>query len=190
MPRRGENIRKRNDGRWEGRYISTYIDSKAKYSSVYGKTYAEVKEKLLLKKVCPIKPSKKIKFKEILILWLKTTSLKHREQTYHKYRTLIDNHIIPHLGNERIENISVSTINKFIAYKHTNGKLNGSGGLSASYIQTICYIINASITFAAENGFCDSLKIDIVRPPVKKKIVEVLSVSEQEILEKYIFGAL
>ena len=188
MPRRGENIRKRKDGRWEGRYISTYIDSKAKYSYVYGKTYAEVKEKLLVKKLYPeVKPSKIITFKEVLILWLKTTSLKHKDQTYHKYQTLIENHIVPHLGNERIENISVSTINKFIAFKHSGGKLNGSGGLSASYIQTICYIINAGLAFAAENGFCDSLKSDIVRPPVKKKKIEVLSVAEQEILENYIF---
>lgn len=187
MPRRGENIRKRKDGRWEGRYISAYIDHKAKYSSVYGKTYAEVKEKLIAKKSHPeTKCSKKTTFEEVLSLWLKTTSLKHKKQTYHKYQMLIDNHIKPYLGNERIENLTVSTINKFVAYKYANGKLNGTGGLSASYIQTMCYIINASLAFAADNGFCDSLKSDIVRPPVKKKKIEVLSFSEQEILENYI----
>ena len=187
MPRRGENIRKRKDGRWEGRYICTYVDHKAKYSSVYGKTYAEVKEKLITKKAYPdIGTSRKITFKEILNLWLKTTSLKHKEQTYHKYQTLIDNHIVPHLGNERLDNLSILTINRFIAYKYSDGKLDGSGGLSASYIQTICYIINASLTFATENGFCDSWKSDIVRPPVKKNKVDVLSLTEQEILEKHI----
>lgn len=31
MPRRGENIYKRKDGRWEGRYIKNYTaDTKAK----------------------------------------------------------------------------------------------------------------------------------------------------------------
>ena len=45
MARRGENIRKRKDGRWEARYICGYAeDGKAKYKSVYRKTYAEVKE--------------------------------------------------------------------------------------------------------------------------------------------------
>lgn len=47
MARRGENIRKRTDGRWEGRYIESYSSSgKACYCSVYGATYTETKEKL------------------------------------------------------------------------------------------------------------------------------------------------
>ena len=46
MPRRGENIRRRKDGRWEGRYIKGYaIDGKAVYGSVYGKSYLEAKKK-------------------------------------------------------------------------------------------------------------------------------------------------
>ena len=44
MPRRGENIHKRKDGRWEGRYKSrTDKTGKSVYTSVYGKTYKEVK---------------------------------------------------------------------------------------------------------------------------------------------------
>lgn len=45
MPRKGENIYKRKDGRWEGRYIRSYdSEHKAKYAYVYGKTYSEVKK--------------------------------------------------------------------------------------------------------------------------------------------------
>lgn len=37
MPRKGENIYKRKDGRWEGRYIRSYdSEHKAKYAYVYG----------------------------------------------------------------------------------------------------------------------------------------------------------
>lgn len=47
MSRRGDNIHKRKDGRWEAQYIITYNENnKAIYSSVYGKTYSEVKSKL------------------------------------------------------------------------------------------------------------------------------------------------
>ena len=43
MPRKGENIYKRKDGRWEGRYIRSYdAAGKAQYAYVYGKTYGEV----------------------------------------------------------------------------------------------------------------------------------------------------
>ena len=46
MCRKGENIRKRKDGRWEARYIK-YRDPERKihYGSLYGKTYGEVKDK-------------------------------------------------------------------------------------------------------------------------------------------------
>ena len=44
MARRGENIYKRKDGRWEGRYKCGFNESgKAKYCSVYGHSYAEVR---------------------------------------------------------------------------------------------------------------------------------------------------
>ena len=46
MPRRGENIYKRKDGRWEGRYIKGHSCGKVKYGYVYAKTYSEVKQKL------------------------------------------------------------------------------------------------------------------------------------------------
>ena len=49
MPRKGENIYKRKDGRWEGRYIKSRTPAgKANYGYVYAKTYREVKSKLNL----------------------------------------------------------------------------------------------------------------------------------------------
>ena len=42
MPRKGENIYKRADGRWEARYIHHYEKGKAKYRYLYGNTYTEV----------------------------------------------------------------------------------------------------------------------------------------------------
>lgn len=47
MSRRGDRIRKRKDGRWEGRYNKGRDnEGRIKYGSVYGKTYSEAKEKL------------------------------------------------------------------------------------------------------------------------------------------------
>ena len=44
MSRRGENIYKRKDGHWEGRYKPDGFSGKYKY--VYAHTYKETKEKL------------------------------------------------------------------------------------------------------------------------------------------------
>lgn len=46
MSRRGENIYKRKDGRWEGRYIRGRTPAgKAEYGYVYAKSYAACREK-------------------------------------------------------------------------------------------------------------------------------------------------
>ncbi len=51
MARRGENIRRRKDGRWEGRYHAQEPRTgKSTSHSIYGKTYGEVREKLTIAK--------------------------------------------------------------------------------------------------------------------------------------------
>ena len=39
MPKRGENIYKRKDGRWEGRYIKSASNGTVKWGYVYAKSY-------------------------------------------------------------------------------------------------------------------------------------------------------
>lgn len=47
MSKKGENIYKRKDGRWEARYIKNHdFNGKAKYGYCYAKTYHEVKVKV------------------------------------------------------------------------------------------------------------------------------------------------
>lgn len=89
MPRRGENIYKRKDGRWEGRYIKQYdIKGKAQYGYVYGKTYSAVKKLLAEKQIKNTKPEK-IRtgsvYKDILVSWLESQRLNKKESTYAHY---------------------------------------------------------------------------------------------------------
>lgn len=47
MSKKGENIYKRKDKRWEARYIKGYHpDGSPKYGYCYGKTYREAKQKV------------------------------------------------------------------------------------------------------------------------------------------------
>lgn len=47
MPRHGNRIHKRIDGRWEGRYkIGNNENGRTVYASVYANTFSEAKEKL------------------------------------------------------------------------------------------------------------------------------------------------
>lgn len=52
MSRHGENIRKRTDGRWEGRYRYKTSDGTYKFKYIYGKTYCEVKESMNIISSC------------------------------------------------------------------------------------------------------------------------------------------
>ena len=48
MPRKGENIRKRKDGRWEARYEKCRDQNgRIQYGYLYGRTYEAVKKKKL-----------------------------------------------------------------------------------------------------------------------------------------------
>lgn len=66
MSKRGENIYKRKDGRWEGRYRKSDL----KYGYIYGKTYKDVKEKLNRAKVNSENKTDKSKVAVLCDSWL------------------------------------------------------------------------------------------------------------------------
>lgn len=125
MSRRGDNIHKRKDGRWEGRYIKYRNENnKAIYASVYGKTYTEVKNKLDEAKTnLQLNDDyEKIKFSYITDLWLSTNRIHIKAATYNKYYNVIKTHIEPVLGNLDINEISATIINQFLEEKNVERK--------------------------------------------------------------------
>lgn len=91
MPRRGENIRKRADGRWEARYKDRIDHSgHTKYRSIYAKTYKEVKEKLQLVKTPDFEgrsASKDADFRTILQAWFSVECASLKNSTKMNDRT-------------------------------------------------------------------------------------------------------
>ena len=56
MPRHGENIYKRRDGRYEGRYvIGKTASGKTRFGYVYSYQYTEVRNELLQKKAAQLR---------------------------------------------------------------------------------------------------------------------------------------
>ena len=88
MARRGENIRQRKDGRWEGRYIKSRTpDWRAQYGSVYADGYLAVKAKLAAVKCAgeqkkPNTAERDMTLREALALFLDHHKQKLRRQTY------------------------------------------------------------------------------------------------------------
>lgn len=179
MAKRGDNIRKRKDGRWEGRYKKgRAADGSIIYGSVYGKTYKEVKEKMAsiishpLQLAAPKGQGKT--FGEVLNLWMDNNRARLKGGTINKYQNLIDTHIMPELGLTKINELSATRINTFLDHKISKGRVDGSGGLSASYVRSIMLVINAAIKYAVSEQLCLPLKTPICKPSADKTELSML----------------
>lgn len=144
MSRRGENIRKRKDGRWEGRYIKGYDSKKqkARYASVYGKTYAETKQKLDEAKykssigVVYVDAKNKL-FGEIINSWFNAKKINLKPSSIIKYQNLIEKHILPELGHRKLRELNADLFYTFLDAQQKNGNKKNGGMLSTSSLQTI-----------------------------------------------------
>ena len=124
MPKRranGEgNIRKRKDGRWEGRYTVGHDPEtgKAIIKNVLGKTQAEVKEKL--KKAIEENVgidygrAKTYTVGNWLEVWYENyAKIKMRPSTYLTYHGYIENHIKPQLGKIPLNDLTTLHLQQF-----------------------------------------------------------------------------
>ena len=154
MARRGENIYKRKDGRWEGRYIKgKNSEGKATYGYVYSKTYNEVKEKLTkAKNDCKIyflSENSKSTLSEFALQWLESIRNSCKPSTYVKYRNTVVKHILPELGNYQLHQIETKVINAFCHNKLQNG------ALSPKTVKDMLSVIKLIIKFAGKfDVFC------------------------------------
>ena len=85
MAKRGENIHKRKDGRWEGRYIKgRTAEGKTVWGYLYGYAYREVREELIKQKALSgfyQLSGKSMRFSELAELWLTALRQSVKEST-------------------------------------------------------------------------------------------------------------
>ena len=185
MPKKGENIYKRKDGRWEGRYIKGYLaDGKAKYAYVYGKTYSEVKQKLIDDRIALTQGKEtrrcQTKYRDILHDWLAMSRMRIKESTYSRYVHLSETHILPRLGGLTLDQLTTQTIERHISFLLSEGRVDGSGGLAPKTASDILTIIKGSIDYARCSGYQINCYLD--RLTIKKPQIDmrVLSAEEQQ----------
>ena len=188
MAKRGSNIYKRKDGRFEGRVPVGYRDNgKIKYKSVYARTLAEVKEKML--EVYSIKQNRNVSAIRLTVAdtahqWLSSAKLRVKESSYANYENIVSKHILPVLGKELMSNLTTSKLNDFIHYKLKSGRLNGKGGLSAKSVRDIMTVYRSIEAYAAkEYGIRET---HFTMPKTEKKQTDVLNAFERKRLENYL----
>ena len=175
MSRKGENIYRRKDNRWEGRYKVRYDNTgKAKYRSVYGKSYQEVKNKLISLKSKPIKAvsSGVVTVRELFEEWLSAVRLKVKSSTYANYRMKADKHLLPCFGGLRYEQLSVQSVHEFIEKKLKSG-------LSAKYVSDIVIVFKSMAKYVSRvHGFGNPLA-DVILPKTNKSEMTLLQKHQQ-----------
>lgn len=153
MPRRGENIYKRKDGRYEGRYIKGYRENKkAIFGYVYGYKYKEVKDDLLrLKADLAVKKCKKGvvgdgTMENYLFYWLDTLAKPViKQSTYGCYKRQIYKHLLPALGKIYLSELDASHISAFHESLLSNT-------LKETTIQNILRLLNIVLTRACKDN--------------------------------------
>lgn len=183
MSRRGENIYKRKDNRWEGRYIRSYnADGKARLGYVYGKTYKEVREKLQTVKTTEPKlcgTSGKV-FSDYCDEWLLLSRNRVKESTYVKYRKVIDKHLKPRMGQYMPDKINVLVIEEF------SNELLNEKKLSPKTVRDILTVLHTILKYTCKQDGVTERHIEIIYPKDEKKDMRVLNLEEQQRLIQYL----
>ena len=186
MSKRGENIYKRRDGRYEGRYVVGKTETgKTRFGYIYGYRYMEVHNELIRKKAERLKTAdptaayRKILLSDWLHQWLENELMGSvKASSYQTYLRQIQVHLIPQLGDLSLSQITPIVICEFISQLETDG-------LAYSTIKEIFRLLKAALRYAHEAGViplnpCPKIKIQ-PREAVEQR---VLSRSEQEKLRK------
>ena len=178
MPRRGENIYKRKDGRWEARYIKEIaLDGTKKYGSVYAKTYREVKAKQQVKINQPLGNTKKYAetVGELMSEWLDSSQNRLKISSYRKYQTIVRNHISERLGKLPLKCVTAQIIAQF-----SDSLL--AKRLSMETVNQILMVLGMGFKYARERYQVTLPEIRFLK--TSKSSMRVFSPMEQQVLVK------
>ncbi len=183
MSRRGENIFKRKDGRWEARYVKEVaLDGTKKYGSVYAKTYHEVKEK---QQMCISKPAStpsksNLTVNEIMLEWLYEGKNQLKISSYQKYSSIFHNHISAQIGKLPLKYVSQQTVTQF-----TNCLLS-EDGLARETVNLVLIVLGMGLSIAKERYKVAVPDIHLLK--TTKTQMRVLSELEQQILVQHLLS--
>ena len=157
------NIRKRKDGRWEGRYTAGHnpATGKAIYKNVLGKTQAEVKEKLKKAieetKGLNIAKAESYTVGQWMDVWYEYyAKIKVRPSSHKTYEGYIKNHIKPSIGSIPLTKLTTLDLQRLYQKLLTEGRVdrlesqNQPKGLSPKTVRNINQVISSAMQLAIQ----------------------------------------
>ncbi len=183
MSKRGENIRKRKDGRYEGRYAAGYKQNgTVRYRSIYAKTYAEVKKKLY-QAVNQQHYNSNLFQKRLLVsqvsdMWMQNKKPYIKQSTYYRYQTVIRKHINSYFRDTRVDELDQVAIQRF-----TNELVQL---LKPKTVRDVLAIFRQILCYAQEQALCGEVPMKVKLPKDDAGMVKIFSVTEQQKLVNYL----
>ncbi len=184
------SIRKKKDGLWEATVTVSYdpVTHVQKRKSFYGKTRGEAKakmeaflEELEEKKMSLVLPEmtpeseNDILFSNWLDIWHKDYLSDIKPSTKATYKSAIDNHIIPVLGDYPLSKLKAPVIQSFY------NQLGDEKHLSPKYIKNIHGIVHSALDKAVEVEYAVKNYSSICSiPKVEEPEIKPLNKEEQE----------
>lgn len=182
MARKGENIYKRKDGRWEGRILQ--LDGR--YRSFYAKTYRDVRAKMKQEKehknIVPSIPAVICGNAAVLFEnWL-AGGLYNRlkPSTYESYFRCTQKYILPHFRKPENAQLTEKSIARFLRV------INESTALSEAYRKKILSILKTSLRDISQKQpefACLLPYVALPKASSCQKEIPVFSVKEQRSIE-------
>ena len=154
------NIRKRSDGRWEGRYTAGYNSETGKRitKNVLGKTQAECKAKL----AAAMEASKGVDVSRAdeytVATWLRSwydiyAKPNVRVATADRYRLMIEQYAIPRIGSIELTKLTAHDLQKLYKELMESGRTNrksghGNPGLSSTTVRSLHLMLHNALNRA------------------------------------------
>lgn len=175
MSRRGENIYKRKDGRWEGRYIESYgFDGKAKYKSVYAHTYSEVRLKMQNRTINDKANRINITLSDWASDYLEQQKNTIKLSTFKIYERYINKYIKPFFKDIGLCRLNRDMLQEFV---------NSMPGLSPSTIKGIFSFLRETLKAANKKEYITQMWIGVEMPKLKRRKTEAFTKEEQYLIE-------
>ncbi len=183
MSRKGENIYRRKDGRWEARYIVGHAgNGKTMFRSVYAPTYTEAREKRkeALREYENAKEEIAAKTGTVAVIgeaWLADESHKWKESTRCRYREKFGLYVIPEYGERSLAGITTEEAESYIVKLQSEG-LPGRKPVGTSTASLVLTVIKDIVKYARKHGFQTGLVPECIS--VKRDRSEITVFSEKD----------
>ena len=180
------SIRKRPDGRWEGRYYDFRESNPNKQrKSIMGKTQREVKDKLKAA-ISAMDESALITNNAMTVAeWLSMWMIEYRQNdlrdsTFESYMINIRKNINPHIGFVKLKELTGIHIQQLYS-KLQSAIENGGSNLSASTIIKVKNILSGALQQAVINRLIRRNPIIETKPPkIEDPEIRILTKNEQK----------